>query len=52
VQEVVAPVAPIDPVDVCVRDFHELGSNAFKTKWIANTKNRVFYELAIDRGRL
>jgi len=51
-----APVAPVvvaeNPVDVCVREFHELGSNAFKTKWLNNSKNRVHYEQAIEAGRI
>jgi hypothetical protein len=51
-----APVAPVvvaeNPVDVCVREFHELGSNAFKTKWLNNSKNRMYYERAIEAGRI
>jgi hypothetical protein len=51
-----ASVAPVvvteNPVDVCVREFHELGSNAFKTKWLNNAKNRVHYEVAIAAGRI
>ena len=52
VQEVVVPVAPIDPVEVCVREFHEMGSNAFKVKYLTNQRNRPIYEAAIDRGLL
>jgi hypothetical protein len=51
-----APIATVvvaqNPVDVCVREFHELGSNAFKTKWLNNSKNRVYYEQAIEAGRI
>jgi hypothetical protein len=52
----VAPVAPppppADPVDVCVREFHELGSSAFAKKYLANTDNRHYYEMAIEAGRI
>jgi hypothetical protein len=41
-----------DPHDVCVREFHELGSAAFKAKYISNTANRPIYEEAINRGLL
>lgn len=48
-----APPAPtIDPVDQCVKDFHQLGSKAFQLKYLNNTNNRRFYETAIDRGLL
>jgi hypothetical protein len=41
---------PADPVDVCVREFHEMGSRAFQAKYLNNSLNRKFYEAAIDRG--
>jgi hypothetical protein len=52
VQEVVVPAAPLDPVDVCVREWHELGSGAFKKKYIDNRNNRVHYEAAISAGKI
>jgi hypothetical protein len=51
-QTPVTPVVVEDPVAVCVREFHEMGSNAFKTKYLNNYKNRPVYEAAIDRGLL
>jgi len=50
--QVVAPPPPADPVDVCVKDFHEMGMQAFKTKYLNHSGNRKFYEAAIDRGLL
>jgi hypothetical protein len=51
-----APVAPVvvaeNPVDRCIQDFHEMGSNAFKAKYLSNTKNRGYYEAAIADGRI
>ena len=51
-QEVVVPVAPVDPVDVCVREWHDMGSDAFKKKYIDNRNNRVHYEAAIAAGKI
>jgi hypothetical protein len=51
-REVVVPVAPADPIDVCVREWHELGSDAFKKKYIDNRNNRVHYESAIAAGKI
>jgi hypothetical protein len=51
-REVVVPVAPGDPIDVCVREWHELGSDAFKKKYIDNRNNRVHYEAAIAAGKI
>jgi hypothetical protein len=48
--QAVMPSPPADPVDVCVKDFHEMGSKAFQAKYLSNTNNRRFYEAAIDRG--
>jgi hypothetical protein len=51
--EVAAPVVVrIDPVDQCRIDFHEMGSSAFKRKYIDDTRNRPIYETAITRGVL
>jgi hypothetical protein len=52
VVQVAPPVPPVDPVQLCVQDFHELGSKAFQAKYLSNTNNRKFYEAAIDRGLL
>jgi hypothetical protein len=52
VQEVVVPAAPLDPVDVCVREFHEMGSDAFKKKYLDNRNNRTHYEAAIVAGKI
>jgi hypothetical protein len=52
VAEYVAPVAPIDPVTLCVQEFHELASSQFKAKYLNNQRNRPIYEAAIDRGLL
>jgi hypothetical protein len=49
---VAPPPPPEDPVDVCVRDWHELGSTAFQKKYISDTRNRPYYEAAIDAGRI
>jgi hypothetical protein len=51
-QEVVVPAAPVDPVEVCVREFHEMGSDAFKRKYLDNRNNRTHYEAAINAGRI
>jgi hypothetical protein len=48
----VAPPPPADPVDVCVKEFHELGSKAFQAKYLSNTNNRKYYEAAIEAGRI
>ena len=52
VAEAPAPVVQIDPVTQCVTDFHEMGSNAFKVKYLTNQRNRPIYEACIDRGLL
>jgi len=41
-----------DPQDVCVREFHNLGSTAFKAKYLSNQHNRAVYEHCISQGRL
>jgi hypothetical protein len=51
-REVVVPAAPVDPIEVCVREWHELGSDAFKKKYIDHRINRVHYEAAIEAGRI
>jgi hypothetical protein len=52
VQEVVVPAAPVDPIEVCVREFHEMGSDAFKKKYLDNRNNRKHYEAAIVAGKI
>jgi hypothetical protein len=51
-REVVVPAVPVDPIELCVREFHEMGSNAFKRKYLDNRNNRVHYEAAIEAGRI
>jgi hypothetical protein len=51
-REVVVPVAPADPIEVCVREFHEMGSDAFKKKYLDNRNNRTHYEVAIAAGKI
>jgi len=46
------PAPPADPVAQCVGDFHELGMQAFKKKYMDDTRMRVHFELATDRGLL
>jgi len=41
-----------DPQDVCVREFHNLGSAAFRAKYISNTANRHIYESCVSQGRI
>ena len=47
-----APPPPADPVDMCVRDFHEMGSKEFQRKYLSDTRMRVHYENAISQGRI
>jgi hypothetical protein len=46
-----APVV-VDPVDTCVKDFHEMGSAQFQAKYLRNQNNRKFYDAAVAQGRL
>ncbi len=41
-----------DPHNVCVREFHNLGSAAFKAKYLSNQHNRAVYEKCVSQGRL
>jgi hypothetical protein len=41
-----------DPHDVCVREFHNLGSGAFKAKYISNNNYRHIYETCVSQGRI
>jgi hypothetical protein len=53
VAEFAAPVVvKIDPIALCVKEFHELGSSKFKAKYLDDRRNRPIYEAAIDRGLL
>lgn len=52
VVQVVPPAPPADPIDVCVKDFHELGSKEFLAKYLSNVHGRKHYEAAIDAGRI
>jgi hypothetical protein len=51
-REVVVPAAPVDPIELCVREFHEMGSDAFKKKYLDNRNHRVHYESAIAAGKI
>jgi hypothetical protein len=51
-KEVVVPVAPVDPIELCVREFHEMGSDAFKKKYLDNRNHRAHYEAAIAAGKI
>jgi hypothetical protein len=47
------PVEAIeDPHDLCIREFHELGSAAFKAKYLSNQNNRRVYENCVSQGRI
>jgi hypothetical protein len=48
--QVAPPRVQVDPIDQCVKDFHEMGMQAFKRKYMDDTRGRVHYEAAIDRG--
>jgi len=48
----VAPAPPIDPIDQVVDDWKNLGSAAFKTKYMSNQRNRPLYDRAVREGRL
>jgi hypothetical protein len=52
VVQVAAAPAPVDPVAQCVEDFHEMGMQKFKAKYMNDTRMRIHYETAIDRGLL
>jgi hypothetical protein len=50
-----APVAPVvreTPVETCVREFRELPSAAWKTKWLNNQTNRPIADRAVAEGRI
>jgi hypothetical protein len=50
-----APVAPVvveTPVEICVREFKELPSQAWKIKWLTNMKNRPIADQAFAEGRI
>jgi hypothetical protein len=49
-QAPVAPPAPADPVEVCARDWKELGSTAFKKKYMNDTRMRPYFDAAQERG--
>lgn len=46
------PPPPVDPVAQCVRDYHEMGSKQFQQKYLSDTRNRKYYELAIEQGNI
>jgi hypothetical protein len=42
----------VDPIDQCVQDFHEMGSAAFKLKYLNDQRGREHYNAAIAAGRI
>jgi len=48
----VAPAPPVDLIDLVVEDWKNLGSAAFKTKYMSNQRNRPLYDRAVREGRL
>ena len=48
----VAPVVHETPVETCVREFRELPSAAWKTKWLNNQNNRPVADQAVAEGRI
>jgi hypothetical protein len=50
-----APVAPVvreTPVETCAREFRELPSNAWKSKWLNDQRNRPIADQAVAEGRI
>jgi hypothetical protein len=47
------PAAPnVTPTEQCEKDFHDLGSSAFKTKYMANQNGRKTYEQTLAEGKI
>jgi hypothetical protein len=50
-----APVVPVvreTPIETCAREFKELPSRAWKTKWLDDQRNRPTTEQAVAEGRI
>jgi hypothetical protein len=50
-----APVEPVvreTPIETCVREFRDLPSVAWKTKWLNNRNNRPIADQAVAEGRI
>jgi hypothetical protein len=50
-----APVVPVvaeTPIEACVREFKEMPSQAWKTKWLNNRNNRPIADQAFEEGRI
>jgi hypothetical protein len=52
VRTVAAPVVTESPIEVCVREFREMPSQSWKTKWLNNQKNRPIADQAFSEGRI
>jgi hypothetical protein len=51
-QKPVAPVVTETPVETCVREFKEMPSQVWKTKWLNNRNNRPIADQAFAEGRI
>jgi hypothetical protein len=52
VRTVAAPVVTETPIETCVREFREMPSQAWKTKWLNNRNNRPVADEAFASGRI
>jgi hypothetical protein len=52
VRTVAAPVVSETPVETCVREFKEMPSQQWKSKWLNNQKNRPIADQAFAEGRI
>lgn len=50
VVQVTPPAPPLDPVAQCATDWHSMGSKAFQAKYVLNTNNRKWFDIACERG--
>lgn len=48
----VEPVVRETPIETCCREFRELSSSAWKTKWLKNRNNRSIADQAVAEGRI
>jgi hypothetical protein len=46
------PVVTESPIEACVREFREMPSQAWKSKWLNNQKNRPIADQAFGEGRI
>jgi hypothetical protein len=52
VRTVAAPIVTESPIETCVREFKEMPSQAWKTKWLNNRNNRPVADRAFAEGRI